>query len=131
MIRETIGTTTRLLAIPQGFTLTLSGELTMDVSRDGVSSAWSIWLYVLGASAAFVLLALVAKAHHGDSAAATPSGGAVLNVVAVAVVPLCYGSTNWITSPPYAYLVSGFLAVTLYVCGYCGVALALTARSRA
>lgn len=116
---DDICATTRNLTVPHGFTLTISGVFAMDVADSGFPGALSVWLFVLGGTVAFVLLAFASGAHTGRAKTIeASSGAAVFNAVAVAVVPACYAATAWISAMWAEYLLAGFLAVGLYVAAH-------------
>jgi hypothetical protein len=118
-MRRALRPTVQMLAIPNGFTLTIGGVLAIAVGDRGYPGVLALWLYVVGGCVGFCLMSALAAAHTRLSDQAGPvSDRAVFNLVPVAVVPIVYAATHWIADDAGQFALAGFLAVTLYVAGY-------------
>ena len=109
--------TTSMLAAPQGFTLSVAGTLAATIGQRDVAGLLEVWLFVVGGSAGFCLVAVAGGVLHrpGPRGGLSVSRRAVLNVAPVAVVPVAVGGSLRIPSDPLAFLVAGGLATTCYV----------------
>jgi hypothetical protein len=111
--------TVQMLTIPNGFTLTIGSVLAISVGSDGYPGWFAVWLFVVGGCLGFCLMGVLSTAHRQLSKRAGPANDlAVFNLVPVAVVPVVYAATHWLTSRPWQFAAAGFLAVTLYIAGY-------------
>lgn len=114
----TLRGTLTMLAAPQGFTLSIAGTLAATIGQRGVPGLLPVWLFVVGSSAGFCLLALAvgaASRARAELAAGGLSGRAVLNAAPLAVVPFAVGGSSWIPNALGAYVAAGALATTSYV----------------
>ncbi|MGD9526488.1 hypothetical protein [Pseudonocardia sp.] len=106
-----------LLGAPQGFTLSVAGTLAAVVGQRGMPGPWAAWLFVTGAGLGFCALLLAVGAHH-ERAVHPPGGlrgGAVFNLLPVAVVPAAVLGTTWIATGAVAFFVAGAIAVIGYL----------------
>src|SRR5512138_387531 len=62
-VRGSVARVTSILAIPYGYTVTLYAAGGLAVARLGSPSVADVFLFVIGACAAFVALAMVGSAH--------------------------------------------------------------------
>jgi hypothetical protein len=108
---------TALLAVPQGFTLSVSGTLAACIGQRGTAALLDVWLFAIGAAVGFCSLALLtARApRSAPNGTIDMSRVAVLNALPVVVIPAAVGATVWIASTAVAFLVAGALTAGLYV----------------
>jgi hypothetical protein len=105
------------LAVPQGFTLSIAGTAAATVGHHGYQGFLAIWLFIVGASTGYGLLALFTRTHTRVAAAGNPLNGvALLNVLPVVVVPAAYGASAWISNVSVEFAAAGLFAVVAYVC---------------
>ena len=115
-----------LLAIPMGFTLTVSAVLVASISRWSQSDALGAWLFCAGGLAAHagIVLALRTRRRPPGVIGTSP----FINVVPLAAIPAATLLSGWIDEPRIDYSVSGALAVFSYIGGL-GLYLALHSRA--
>jgi hypothetical protein len=117
------GTAVRLtvqqLTVRNGFTLTIGSVLAVTIGNRGYPGMLPVWLFAVGGSAGFCLVALISRASPMQSPAVRPGTGlTVFNLVPVAVVPIVYAATRWVPATGLAFAMAGFLAVVLCLAGY-------------
>jgi hypothetical protein len=114
--RDSVRVTTRMLFIPQGFTLSVSGVSVALIGQRGYPGLLAIWLFVLGAELSLALCAFTSGAHRNDGHGNMPSASAaVFNLAPVVVVPLSLGVVRFIDNRAFAFFVSGVAVAGLYV----------------
>jgi hypothetical protein len=130
--RLSVSATLRMIALPYGFTLTVSCVLAGAIGSRGYPGVVPIWLFASGGCAGFCLLAILARAGSEGAWLGTPvTGNAVYNIAPVVVVPAVTACTNWVAADWLRLLVAGVLAVIFYVCGFSAFAALLrTATQR-
>ncbi|MGE3286189.1 MAG: hypothetical protein AB7J32_08810 [Pseudonocardia sp.] len=106
-----------LLGVPQGFTLSVAGTLAAVVGQRGMPGPWPAWLFVTGAGLGFCAVLLAVGAHHEPAVRPVGGlrGGAVYNLLPVAVVPAAVLGTAWIAAAAVAFFAAGAIAVVSYL----------------
>jgi hypothetical protein len=114
--RDSVRVTTRMLFIPQGFTLSVSGVSVALIGQRSYPGLLVVWLFVLGAELSLAVCAFTSGAHRNDGHANISSPGAALfNLAPIVVVPLCLGAVRFIDNRPLAFFVSGVVVAGLYI----------------
>lgn len=107
---------THLLVLPQGFTLAIAGSLAICLGRHGYPGPLGVWLFVVGASAGYCLQVLALGALRPTvSQPVGIVGLALLNVIAVGVVPLVTLAGWWVPNGDLAYFVTGLAVHLTYI----------------
>lgn len=118
LVRPVVGA----LTLPHGFTLTVGAALASTIAhRPQSGNMLTIWLFVVGGSLGFCLLALLTNATTSPAASDSPAQFSFFNLTPVLIVPLVDVITRWIPVIGLEYAAAGFLAVTLYVLAYSAV----------
>jgi len=113
-VRDHLQRMTAQIAVPFGFTLTISGVIISSAARWHSPGMWDAWLFVAGAFCAHLVLTLVARVRTRPADGQSPL---LINVVPLIAVPLAVGGSEWIESRELGYLAAGFLGCGLYVAG--------------
>lgn len=106
---------TRQLVVPQGYTLSSGGSLAIMLELRPRPGPLAIWLFVVGASAGFVMLVNATRAHRADAPIPPAAGYRLFNVSAVLVVPLTALAASWIPAQQLAFAVAGLVSSSAYV----------------
>lgn len=105
-----------MLVVPQGFSLSVAGVFVILVGERGYPGPMATWMFLVGASSAFSAIAVISGAQRrAVDQPLSLAGISTLNLAPVAVVPLAAWLARGIGNPRLAFLVGGFLAVTMYV----------------
>ncbi len=105
-----------MLAMPQGFTLSVAGTVAIMIGHRGFPGPLAVWLFVVGAAGAFSAIAVVVGAHlEPSNNPVTVVGLALLNVTPVVIVPLACLIAWWIPGDAAAFAVAGAATSGLYV----------------
>jgi hypothetical protein len=113
--RGAIARVTSILAIPYGFTVTLWAAAALAFARLGPPRVPDVFLFVLGACAGFIGLAVLGSVHLAPEAPMRVPAVIVFNAfpivtaTAVAILPLTA------LGRPFGYLAASFLATAAYV----------------
>ena len=108
--------TTRMLFIPQGFTLSVSGTSIALIGQRGYPGPLAVWLFVLGAELSLAVCVFTSGAHRNDGHGNISSASAaVFNVAPVVVAPLSVGAVRFIDNRAFAFFVSGVAVAGLYI----------------
>lgn len=105
------------LVVPQGFTLSIAGTLAATISQRGMPGIFDVWLFVVGASLSFAVLAVLGGSLR-TTARSRPllvTGTRSLNVVPVAAMPGATLGAGLIPNSAAGYFVAGILASALYI----------------
>ncbi|MDF2822627.1 MAG: hypothetical protein K0R68_35 [Mycobacterium sp.] len=114
-LRDNLRATTRMLLVPQGFTLSVSGACVALTGQRGYSGLLPIWLFLLGAGVSFALCALISGAHRTHLSHEAPSAGAaVFNLAPLVVVPLSISVVGVVGDDRLAFFACGALTVGAY-----------------
>jgi hypothetical protein len=115
-VRFALRSITHMMAVPQGFTLSIAGTLTITIGQRGYPGPIAIWLFVVGAGAGLGALTLLSGAHRKPADRprhiTRPSG---VNLSPVLVVPLAAAAAWWIPDVAIAMTIAGSAAAVLYV----------------
>lgn len=115
-LRDNLRATTRMLLVPQGFTLSVSGAWVALAGQRGYPGLLPIWLFLLGAGASFALCALISGAHRTHRSYEAPSAGAaVFNLTPLVVVPLSVSVGGVVGDHRLAFFTCGALTVGAYI----------------
>ena len=113
-VRTDAGALAQMLSVPQGFTLSVAGTISIAVHEDGYPGDLGIWCFVAAGGLAFCAAVLLTGAHaRGD--VHRPTGLGLLNLVPVGVVPVAVLAGRWIGQPDLRMAVTGFACVGAYV----------------
>ena len=124
--------TARMLFIPQGFTLSVSGVSAALIGQRGYPGPLAVWLFVLGAELSLAVCAVTTGAHRNDGHGNTSSASAaVFNLAPVVVVPLIVGAVRFIDNRAFAFFVSGVGVAGLYIVVAAAFSLCVQRMSRA
>jgi hypothetical protein len=130
--RDGVRVTTRMLFIPQGFTLSVSGVCVALIGQRSYPGLLAVWLFVLGAGLSFAVCAFTTGAHRDDGHGNISSASAaVFNLAPVVVVPLSVGVVRFIDNRAFAFFVSGVAVVGLYIVVAAAFSLCAQCTSRA
>jgi hypothetical protein len=130
--RDSVRVTTRMLFIPQGFTLSVSGVSVALIGQRSYPGLLAIWLFVLGAGLSLAVCAFTTGAHRNDRHGNISSASAaVFNPAPVVVVPLSVGAFRFIDNRAFAFFVAGVAVAGLYVVVAAAFSLCAQRMSRA
>lgn len=125
-VRGATARVTSILAIPYGYTVTLWSAGALAVSRLGPPGVPEVLLFVLGACAAFVALAVVGSPDLDAEVPMRVSAAVVLNVFPIIPAVLVASLPLPLLGRAAGYGASSLLATAAYV-----LSLALLVRARA
>ena len=103
--------------MPQGFTLSVAGSLSITIAHHGSLGIWEAWLFVVGAGMGFLVMTLASGAHRRRHVrtSLTVTGWALLNLVPAVVVPIA-GVISWsVANVAAAAFVAGPVTTAAYV----------------
>jgi hypothetical protein len=104
------------LAIPQGYTLSISGSFAVAVHRYGFPNDQEAFAFVGGAVIAFVVVAIASARSHAQPLPDLPGGFRMLfNVVPLVVVGGIVVLVSAIGSPGLGFSAAGFAGAAGYV----------------
>lgn len=126
---------THQVALPQGFTLSVTGTFGTVIGQRGFPGPLAVWMFVLGAGLALTAIVIATGAHRARHVQHfRVSGLALINITPLGVVPLASVCSWWIGNDNIALLSAGLAAVSLYLAGTALVVVLLqraaAARSR-
>ncbi|MFB3818260.1 MAG: hypothetical protein ACE147_11400 [Candidatus Methylomirabilales bacterium] len=125
-VRGATARVTSILAIPYGYTVTLWSAGALAVARLGPPGVPEVLLFVLGACAAFVALAIVGSPHLDAEVPMRVSAVVVLNLFPIVPAVLVAGLPLSLLGRAAGYGAASLLATGAYV-----LSLALLLRVRA
>jgi hypothetical protein len=109
---------TRMLVVPQGFSLSVTGVFAITVGHRGFPGPVVIWLFTVGAGLGFCGVALASGAHRETSSRPVSIVGmAVMNLLPALVVPAACSASWWISDKPACFLVAGACGSVFYLTG--------------
>ncbi len=100
------------LTLPHGFTLSVAGTGTVMLGEHGYPGIVTVWLFVTGGSASFILLAVGCRDVRSPPVAAPE---VFYNVVPIVVVGLAGAWAEWGWAGGPGFVVAGVLAVGGYI----------------
>lgn len=115
-MRHSLRGITHMIAVPQGFTLSIAGTLTITIGERGFPGAVGVWLFIAGAGAGFAAVTVLSGAHREPvNRPLSVSGLSLVNLSPILVVPLAAAAAWWIPDDAIAMAVAGTAAAVLYV----------------
>lgn len=119
--RRATASTIGQLSVPYGFTMTVAGSLAVLIGRRGYPGFLGVWLFVVGGSLAYCILAVVSRAHIGAGPAPAPRRRrAVVNLAPVVALPVDDVAVRWVENDHLAFGLAGWVAVLAYVLCWSG-----------
>ena len=107
---------TQVLAVPQGFTLSVAGTLTATIGHYGHPGFLAVWLFVAGSGVGFCTMALATSAHRTRPPSGAPVlGAAILNIAPVFVVPAAVAVSWWLKPTGLSFFIAGLVAMIGYI----------------
>jgi hypothetical protein len=114
-LANAIGRVASILAIPYGFTVTLSSAVLVAVIRLGTPSELEVLFFVLGAVLGFVLLAVVGRPYLAAEIPMRVPWVVVLNLFPIVAALVVISVPAHGLGRGLAYFTYSFLATTVYV----------------
>jgi hypothetical protein len=114
LIHSALPSVARQLAVPQGFSLSMTGVFAILLEHRPHPGSAAIWLFIVGAALGFATVVRASGAHRSGSALQPASGYQLFNLSPVVVVPAVSLIVWWIPLVPVAYALGGLSAS----CGY-------------
>jgi hypothetical protein len=105
---------TRQLAVPQGFTLSISGAFAILLEHHPDPGAVAIWLFGFGAAVGYAIVASASKAHRSNAAIKSAHGYQLFNLSSIVLVPLVSLIQWWIQIDLLAYPLAGLAVGIAY-----------------
>ncbi|SRR5713226_3633928 len=103
------------LAIPQGYTLSVSATFAVAANHYGSPFLTQAWGFVVGAVLAFVVLVIVTGEQSEDALMnVAPRGRALLNVVPIATVLIAGAVISVVPWPGVGFLLAGAMSAGGY-----------------
>lgn len=110
-----IGRVTSILAIPYGYTVTLSSAALLSATRLGAPSEVEVLLFVLGAVLAFVLLAAIGRPYLAAEIPMRVPWLVVFNLFPIAAALVVIGFPAHTLGRGAGYFANSFLSIAVYV----------------
>jgi hypothetical protein len=115
LIHSALPGVVRQLAVPQGFSLSMTGVFAILLEHRPHPGSAAIWLFIVGAALGFAIVVRVSGAHRSGSALQPASGYQLFNVSPLAVVPAVSLIVWWIPLGPVAYALGGLFTSSGYL----------------
>ena len=120
-MKNAVGRVTSILSIPYGYTVSLWAAGALSVHRLGWPSVTDVLLFVIGAVAAFVILASVGHGHLDDEVPMRVPWLVVLNLFPILVALLIVAFPAQMVGRPLGFFADSFLATAAYILSLAGL----------
>ncbi len=120
-MNSAIGRVTSILSIPYGYTVSLWAAGALTVRRLGPPSVLDVLLFVIGAVAAFVALAVLGRDHLDAEVPMRVPWPVVVNLFPILVALLMVAFPSQTVGRPLAYFADSFLATAAYILSLAGL----------